>query len=805
MEIESKYLVPRPEVFSAALALEALGQYRLEAMPPVHVQDDYVDTDSADLLNHAYVLRIRSQGDAAQATLKNLGTPEGPLHRRIEIEERLEQALDEDGHLAIPDGVLKDRVDALIGGRTLAPLVQLRQYRSPRVVFDGNRLVGVLSLDIIAIETEVGPDVSHQVEVELAEDGRETDIYRLDPVLKERGMEQATRSKFERGLILLQRNPANALILLPGERTVLRHFSEAGTPLFRRRARVILHFARGLSAAAVANKVGLSYLRVEHWLDAFRRTRMDIFEDATTDHRALLGHSDANRYAISELVSSGSPVPELFPHGAAHVGFAELIHPPSFGLQTAASPASDPPDTLDAFDSGGMEVRSEIVREESEETRFNAPEPDGAKSGGDGFGERFPSLAVASQPVELGRPPFSPEPAVVPDHFYEEPADARGQVGQPIAQPHRKAEVRWADKSSATRNAATTGPVAKPNAGSISPNGEKQEVEAITGLAIPIPDRPVLRAEDAVLAAAERVLTYQFAWHRDAVNRVQASGGEPRSIRRFLVAVHRLRIALQLFEDYLPPRPVKRLHTRMRAMARMLEVVGDLDHVISHVSSAQSEASEEEAADFAHASADLKQKRDSEWQAVRGNLDGADHARWTHRLQRVVERLALQAAESVEVDEFTPLEPDDYLEPAEKPPRRTRLQHMLGSAVWRRYEGLRAFVTTADDTAEDPLHSLGVACAAMQYVLSLSSGCASRPVGEVAGPMARLESHIAVFHHARLTANALDVYPDLNPVTALRDKLREIQTEVIAEVADLKSALVDTEYRQSLARVVASL
>ncbi len=240
-------------------------------------------------------------------------------------------------------------------------------------------------------------------------------------------------------------------------------------------------------------------------------------------------------------------------------------------------------------------------------------------------------------------------------------------------------------------------------------------------------------------------------------------------------------------------------------MARSLDVLSDLDHCIAHVASARAEASEDEATGFGVVLDSLNEERQAAWEAVQVRLGTAGHVQWAHRFETLLEGLVRQVDGGVVVGEFSPSEPDNYLDNLADPPQRTRLQHMLGSAVWRRYEGLRVFDSTVGAATDDLLRPLGVACAAMQYVLALTSGCAEEPVRNVSGPMARLESHLAMLHHARLTANMLDTFADVDGVANFRGRLRGVQAEVIAEAAEMWVALTEPTYRKLLARVVASL
>ena len=798
MEVESKYIVRRSGAFSAVLAATVMDRYRLEPLASEQIRDTYLDTEAGDLLSQAYVLRIRKHNDYTQATLKSLGGAEGPLHRRIEIESIIDRALDEEGRLDLPDGPLKEVLDRLIGGNALFPLLHLRQYRSPRVVFDGNRLVGVLSLDVIATETEIGPDVSHQIEVELAKDGREADIYRLDPILKEKGMEPADTSKFERSLILLQRNPSTPIRLLPNERAVLQRYQEKGTPLFRRRARVVFLSARGLNPLTVASKVGLSLRRTEHWIDAFRRQRMAIFEDATTDRGGPAGRSGARLYRISELLSSGLPGPELFP-------IDRSVEQSWSGLGDAHDPAPSIPTDVDrgsphAPHDIGRErgnAPSEIVRHESLESEHRATDPTDAMSMGDGSGGQHPVLAM-TQPVSTPQSFAFTQDAGALVHPVATTED-------PTPLPSLATEARNEEYVVVEQEPISEAITVDPDPESISPENDAAKLTSAEESAILIPDRPVLGAEDTVLSAAERVLRYQYAWQADAVNRAKVSSEDPRSIQRLLISVHRLRIALQLFDDYLPTRSVLRLHRGLRGMARALDVLSDLDHSIAHVELARGEANSDEAPALGVVVDSLNAERQAAWKAVHVRLKNATYTQWMRRFERLLDQLALQVDEGVQVDDFTPKQPDNYLDNQAALPRRTRLQHMLGSAVWRRYESLRAFDSTVGPTTADLLHPLGVACAAMQFVLALTNGCSDVSVRDVSQPLARIESRLAVLHHARLTANALKAFVEVAGVASLHDSLREVQSEVIAEAIEMWGELIDPVYRQSLARVVASL
>lgn len=774
MEVESKYVVRESGAFSELLTLENLGRYRLEAMIATPVYDTYFDTQSGDLLNQGFVLRTREQGENVQVTLKSTGGVEGPLHRRVEIEADVDQPLDDESRLDLPEGPLKDTLDGLIGDDPLVQLLQFRQYRSPRVVFDGDRLVGVMSLDVIATETEIGPDISHQVEFELAGEGQDADIFALDPILKERGLEPTNRSKFERGMALLQRNPDTPLLILPKEQAELRRYQEAGSPLLRRRARVVLLSARGLGPGAVANKVGLSLRRVQHWIDAFRRDRMSIFDGDTSALDVVPSDAVEPRFRVLEIVSEEQEVPGLFPVGI----LPEPVPERAGSIVRKAPPIQPdfddepPPSVIVDSGSDGDDGVPRGMRDESIEVERHGVESVSPLPTGDGANGASPTFNQPTDVVVETAAPVIGELTIPQTQVVQETAHERVDISETNGSSHIVSELEDMDVS--------------------NPPAET----------IPLPNRPVLQSSETVLSAAEQVLRYQYAWYVDAANRAMEMEGEPRSIRRLLIAVHRLRIALQLFGDYLPKRPLLRLHQGLRGMAHPLDVLGDLDFSIAHV---ESSLQERNVAGFKVVLKELAGERRAARKAVHVRLNAATHTHWRLRFERLLDRLAVQVESGVDVDDFTPKEPDNYLSQYIELPQRTRLQHMLGSAVWQRYEGLRAFDSTVEKPSDDLLHPLGVACAAMQYVLALTSGCAEAPVREVTQPMALLESQLSVLHHARLTADHLEAFSDVEAAAKLRDQLRTVQVDMISEARKLWTELIDPVYRRALARVVASI
>lgn len=286
------YLAPDTDRFAALMQRRSLAGLHFEPMPPLKVRDRYLDTERAALLAAGYALRLREQDGATLATLRALdGRGDG-------VSERFGPAKGN----ALPAGRVRTAVEVLVGSEALGPLLVLRQYRTPRAVYDGVRLVGVLSLDVVTDDSAGAPESWHEVEVEQARSGTPEDLRRLDAELREQALVPVLRSKFERALLRLGRAADGPLHLLPDERAALEALRSSGSSVERRRAEVILLAADGLPTRAVSYRASLSPSRVRHWKHAFRHERMQVFDMAEPERNAPTVPAEPLGFRVSELV-----------------------------------------------------------------------------------------------------------------------------------------------------------------------------------------------------------------------------------------------------------------------------------------------------------------------------------------------------------------------------------------------------------------------------------------------------------------------------------------------------------------------
>ncbi len=202
MEIEAKYSVSDPTVFTALLELQAVGDYVLRHTGDQNVADHYLDTPDRDLLRGGYACRLR-EGDKDGrwlVTVKGLGKADGAVHQREEHECEIPL----DAPLAEwPEGPAREIVTQLSGGQALVELFTLRQHRARRVVEHDGRAVGELSLDTVEMDIGARQSLTHEIEIELAAAGTTDDLQAIGTALKPYKLKARSKSKFQRALARL--------------------------------------------------------------------------------------------------------------------------------------------------------------------------------------------------------------------------------------------------------------------------------------------------------------------------------------------------------------------------------------------------------------------------------------------------------------------------------------------------------------------------------------------------------------------------------------------------------------------------
>ncbi len=148
---------------------------------------------------------------------------------------------------------------------------------------------------------------------------------------------------------------------------------------------------------------------------------------------------------------------------------------------------------------------------------------------------------------------------------------------------------------------------------------------------------------------------------------------------------------------------------------------------------------------------------------------GAGPQTWGDRARRLASRLDAAAEAGLRSDDAALT--DDYVGAPGDAPTPTRLRHVLGSAVWARFEAVRAFEDDLEAPTPELAAHLAVALSGLHAVVEWAGDPA-----EVLPALARAERAV-VEARGRHLAAALSGAPPVRSLTALPQIWRDV-TEV---------------------------
>jgi CHAD domain-containing protein len=311
MEIEAKFRILEKDAFERLRAAEALGDFVLGPVQIVQVRDAYLDTADRLILASGYSCRQRVTDDRILITLKGLGKGEGAIHRREEYEVSLAAA--DAAPDAWPESPVRDRVRRLVGSAPLGLLFEMNQTRHTRPVRAGDRSVAEMSLDHVQLVADQRRLAYHELEVELRDDGRESDLLAIVAQLRnEWGLQPEARSKFEQALVFIGGAAASERLLTPEERATCTRLA-GRNDLHGRRAAALLALDAGAAQAAAGQAAHMSERRVRYWMAAFRSKRLGVFPARVLESAAPAQGTDDDSSSEESVPEAVRPAAQPWP------------------------------------------------------------------------------------------------------------------------------------------------------------------------------------------------------------------------------------------------------------------------------------------------------------------------------------------------------------------------------------------------------------------------------------------------------------------------------------------------------------
>lgn len=208
MEIEMKYGIKDKEIAKRIWEDEyLLSIEEKDSREKVYMKASYFDTDDYILSKNDIAFRIRMEGNRIIASLKWNGESVDGLHTREEINVPVN---DEACFIAPNPEIFKESdigrdMIELVGGRNLHSLLETRFLRS-RLRVDTGKSICEVAIDEGEIVTDFGTLPICELEIELFS-GDQEDVQHIGDVLAEKyQLVTEDRSKYARGLKLLEEN-----------------------------------------------------------------------------------------------------------------------------------------------------------------------------------------------------------------------------------------------------------------------------------------------------------------------------------------------------------------------------------------------------------------------------------------------------------------------------------------------------------------------------------------------------------------------------------------------------------------------
>ena len=206
MEIELKYAIADKETSERIWNDPKLASMEEEdSREKLLMKAVYFDTEDFDLSRKDIAFRIRAEGERTVASLKWNGTNDGALHTRQEIN----VPVSDDSCLILPDPSIFKESDVgmevleFIGDKQLLGIIEMTIMRKRLRVDTGKSIIEV-SVDNGEIKTDKGIAPVCEVELELFTGNCDELLALGECLAKTYGLQPEKRSKYARGLALLE-------------------------------------------------------------------------------------------------------------------------------------------------------------------------------------------------------------------------------------------------------------------------------------------------------------------------------------------------------------------------------------------------------------------------------------------------------------------------------------------------------------------------------------------------------------------------------------------------------------------------
>jgi len=251
---------------------------------------------------------------------------------------------------------------------------------------------------------------------------------------------------------------------------------------------------------------------------------------------------------------------------------------------------------------------------------------------------------------------------------------------------------------------------------------------------------PNVQATDTMAVAAKKVLRAQF----EAMRRNEEGtreGEDLEALHDMRVATRRMRAALKIAGPYLEGKEARRVTDGVRSVTQALGAVRDLDVLIERARDFQAHLPEEQQQDLDGLLSDWAGRRDGARKDMLRLLDSDDYRRFEKRMEAFLEAEEEDRA-GEQGDEVLPVE----------------VRHVLASAVWTRYEAVRAYETVMETPRLPQLHMLRITSKYLRYTLEFFREVLPAQSSSLIRDIVSVQDQLGALHDADVAAGLIRDY-----------------------------------------------
>lgn len=786
MEVEAKFTIPDMDTVERLKRVVRLGAFLPGEAVQRKVVDTYLDTGARDLLAIGYTCRIRVQDGQRLLTIKGLGRADSVIQERIESEIALEEEAAVSPEAWPEEGVWAAARSA-VGQRPLSALFVVKQTRSVRELREGDRLAAELSIDEVRIEAAGRSQSFWLAEIELRRDGTRDDLEVLvDHLASTWGLTAETSTKYHLGLALLDRQEGEKdqgeRRLSSAEHAQLEYIVEhADSERVRRRALLLLGWARHTPVSQVAVEVGGSRSWAYGWLERFRDERMAVFpadllsppsgEPVTLSRPGVAQVSPV----VGAMPRSGLGIDEMMERFAIDAAHARCVADHALALFDATAELHRLStgrrrllEIMGLFHDVGLSTDAErhhvagrdivlehplaeisdveqrmlaaavfLHRRRIGRKRLNAGVvsalPPGIRQDTLGLtallrvADGLDATRRQSSQIELMR--------VAPDEIrvsVEGPdADTEARCAQAKADLwYRLFGVPFVFSAPRAAPASVRGGTALE--GSLAPVPDMQEAR--------LPSSPGVLPDDPMSEAGRKVLRFHFLRmlaHEPGTRK----GDDIEELHDMRVATRRMRAAFRVFAPYFQRRAIRSHVAGLRRTARALGAVRDLD-VLAHKARAYLDTLPEgREHDLDPLLLQWQTEREDARDAMLASLDSPKYGAFKDAFWLFLETPGSGAKASRGF-----------------PPEPLKARHVVPVRILERWASVQAFDAALEEASLPALHALRIECKRLRYTLEFFRETLGDEVQDVISEVVRLQDHLGDLNDADVANSMLSEF-----------------------------------------------